>query len=146
MASVSFYFDCRRKTRDGLYSINIRVHSCKSVALMNTGVKVGADQWDAENCMVVKHPFAAKFNMVLQNKLNDVRMKVNDIVLNAGGDISAKEIMAFISPEKIEKRKTEKDRKELVAHLFDEFVGAKEKQSTRDVFIGTRNKVAGFCD
>lgn len=146
MASVSFYFDCRRKTKDGLYPVSIRVHSCRSVAMMNTGVKVGAEQWDAENGMVVKHPFAARFNMVLQNKLNDVRMKVNDIVLSAGGDITAKEIMAFISPEKIEKRKTEKDRKELVANLFDTFVEAKEKKSTRDVFIGTRNKVDAFCD
>lgn len=146
MASVSFYLDMRRKTKDGLYSLYIRVHNCRSAAMMKTGVKVSAEQWDAENEMVVKHPYAAKFNVILQNKLNEVRMKVCDIVLSADGDVTAKDIMGMISPEKLEKIKKEKDRKELVANLFDEFLATKDKKATRRVFIGTRNKVSLFCD
>ena len=146
MARIQLYLDVRRRSKDGMHPIRVRVYSLGKTAMVNTGVRVRPEHWNSSARIVVGNPMAVKYNAILQAKLNHVVQCVTEIELaNDGGEIPADRLVDMMDPDKVKKNNDEKNNKELVCSLFDLFVCNKDKESTRDCFNGTRNKVDSFC-
>ena len=148
MATIKFYLDERRMMTDGYYPLKILVRNGNTSFMKDAGIKLKKEQWDAKAQCVLRHPMGARYNISIRNRLNNLNTQL--IALSAElnvGSLSASDLFALLEPDVVD----EHERKSsygsgLVRNLFGKFVEEKEKASTRETFVGTKNKIASFCN
>lgn len=147
MATIKFYLDDRRRVASDTYVLKIVVRNRRSSCMRDAGIRLRREQWDAVAQCVVGHPMAAKYNIILRNKLNHLNTQLLAIGAEMNvNSVSASDLLALLEPEEAFNRERKSEyRGGLVSSLFDKFVGGKEKASTRETFVGTRNKISSFC-
>lgn len=141
MASISLYLDTRAKSKSGLYTIKISIRNGKSSYFIPTAIRITKDNWASG--VVVGTSNDRKINKLLDMKLSTLRLKL--VSVSASTDISnltAKQLAAMLDCVTIK----EESKEPLVKPFFDKFIESKDKQNTKEVYIGTKSKLASYCN
>lgn len=157
MASLKFYHDTRKKSKTGTHPIMIVVRNGKSTAQINTNVRVEPKQWDKEAQAIINHPAAKSLNRILLARMQHMDTQLMLIMATRNIDtMGADELKYLLDPLSAEKREEDERLREEEAaknhtsgdvHRFwESFVISKDKETTKAVYIHTRNMISKFCE
>lgn len=145
MAAISLYLDARTKSKSGVYPVKFSVRNGKSSFFIPTNVKVKPENWN--NGTVIGTKNDRLLNQILTGKLMALRLKL--ISLSAVENlctISARQLAALLDESVHEKDTHDKNIKDNVADAFDSFISLKKKDTTKEVYIFTKQKIGRFCE
>jgi len=145
MASLKLYFDTRNESKDGLYPIKLIIQN-KGNALINLNIKVGLDQLIENKQLtagyeIVNHPQKKFYNNYIESRFIQVKSLL--FSLENSGEIkkmTASEIKRLIEG------KEEVEKKTLVKDHFMQFIEAKNKPRTKQIYLDTYKKIEQFAD
>lgn len=141
MASISLYLDTRAKSKSGLYTIKIAIRNGKSSFLLPTAIRIYKENWASG--VVVGTANDRKINKLLDMKLSTLKLKLVSVCASTDiSNLTAKQLAAMLDCVTIKEESNEP----LVKPFFNKFIDSKEKLNTKEVYIGTRSKLASYCN
>ena len=153
MIEARFFFDSRRKDKQGRSHIRICISRYGQTAMLSSGVSVLPKQWDGHH--VVGHPDKVVLNAILSSKLAAANRTIVERTLDGRLDgKTAKEIMDIIKEELDpeyaqlkEQQRQEADKEQgSFFFFFTNYVSRKANAGTRQLYTDTLNKVRAFCE
>ncbi|MBQ2797490.1 MAG: site-specific integrase [Tidjanibacter sp.] len=138
--TVNFYLDCRRIRNNGTAPLKLAISAGSVRFLMPTHVCIAPTQWS--NGRVVRRPDKLILQEILDDTLAKVETECIRMTMNREiFDLSARQIRDRLE---LALKKDSISTQPTVIKLFDEFIAEKQKQSTKDVYLGTRKKIIEF--
>lgn len=143
MATTKFYLDKRATLPGTPAPVKISLCIYGKSALVSTGIKVLAEQWDEKYCKVVRHPQRQYLNTILSRKKNEWDMAL--LRLNESGEMRSvksvtelkRKVMCMLDPSCATSVGEFKKR-------FLAFAESRYTQGNRDVYMRTLRKMEAF--
>lgn len=82
MIRISLYYDGRRLDRNGCGRVRLMICNHSRTALLDSGVKITPDQWDAPSKRIVRHPQRGNLNAWLGKLLIAAEDRARDLALS----------------------------------------------------------------
>ena len=137
MATTRFYLDLRGRAKDGKGSIVITIYHNRTTAMIPTGVRVAANEWDGKH--VIRISGCDAINARLCDRKAKIDKAIAVLSIEEKFDVmTAPQIKNAIRNEKITRKP------HLVSDLFAEYLALDIKEGTKEIYRTTLSKVLSF--
>lgn len=143
MATIKFFLDIRRLTKDNTASLKIAVRNNRTTTFIPTGVMLNPKDWDKKNGRVLpSNPQYKNINSIISKRKGEIEVTVLNFYNNEGiGKQSAiklkNKILRYLNPELYSEK--------LFYDVLKEFLSLK-KESTKGVYIQTISRINSFTN
>lgn len=149
MATAKIYLDTRTAKKDGSFPVKISINHQKKTSYYNTNVSVLPEQWNGVTQQVVQHPRRKFLNLYLGKTLADIQNCLYELTMHGEAasmsvaDIK-KYLLVHVAGQDIETE--DGNGKPNIKTAFKEYMSKCKKQSTKEIYQYTLNKLAEYTN
>ena len=141
MATISFYLDMRSQKKDGTYPIKLNVWH-NGQFLISTGFSATPDTWNGSEYSKAADNYKTK-NVAIRNMINKAETYILMLEMDRSLESMSDKVLKKKIEEEIKGNKTKKQIKNFIYYL-DQFIEMKSNKGTKELYIGTRNKLLSY--
>lgn len=141
MATLNYYLDRRSVKADGTHPLKISLNTRSGSILVSIGIYLQANQWDAANKVVIRHPRRLFLNSFLSDTLLNAEQLILEEQRRQGSALSKVQMKNLITSLFRADRINDKT----VYTVFGSFINDSRKRvRTQELYSTTWKKIEGF--